>query len=85
MGALPTPQASKRVLATPEPKIVYGIAYRPQGRRTGEAQPPRRSVVSGNAGMMQFLRAFDLIELNGAHVTGLLWRQLRECLLAYQQ
>jgi len=40
------------VLATPEPKIVYGIAYRPQGRRTGEAQPPRRSVVSGNAGMM---------------------------------
>jgi hypothetical protein len=25
--------------------------------------------------------AFDLIELNGAHVTGLLWRQLRECLL----
>jgi len=40
------------VLATPEPKIVYGIAYRPQGRRTGEAQPPQRSVVSGNAGMM---------------------------------
>jgi hypothetical protein len=25
------------VVATPEPKIVYGIAYRPQGRRTGEA------------------------------------------------
>jgi len=75
------------VLATPEPKIVYGIAYRPQGRRTGEAQPPRRSVVSGNAGhdACVFLRAFDLIELNGAHVTGLLWRQLRECLLAYQQ
>jgi hypothetical protein len=28
-----------------------------------------------------FLNALDLIELNGAHVTGLLWRQLRECLL----
>jgi hypothetical protein len=72
------------VVATPEPKIVYGIAYRPQGRRTGEAlQPPRRSVVSDDDrhDACVFLHAFDLIELNGAHVTDLLWRQLRECLL----
>ena len=66
------------MVATPEPKIVYGIAYRPQGRRTGEAlQPPRRSVVSDDDrhDACVFLHAFDLIELNGAHVTGLLWRQ----------